>query len=132
MTSSFRTRIARAAVVGGIGVAAVLGTAGAALAGPAVGAVLQPGGRVCTPVAFAGHKVVLNANSTAGGASYDLSRDGIAYVRFGPGSHQVTFGFSDAPGGIWPGAGNYQGCATNTSSGQIIAQLQMFVDKEVR
>lgn len=131
MTSSFRTRITRAAVVGGIGLAAVLGTAGAAFAGPPVGAVLQPGGRVCTPVAFAGHKVKLSGNSTAGGATYTLTKDGILYEETGPGAHQVTLGFTDSPLGLWPGAGNYQGCATNTSNGQIVAQLQLFVDKEV-
>lgn len=127
MARSLRSRIARAAVVGGLSAAAALGTAGIALAGPPVGAVLQPGGQVCTPAQFAGHKLRLNANTTGGQSTVVLTRNGVVITSItatGP----VVLG----PPGITVVAGTYQGCSTNTGTTQTVAQLQLFTDSEVR
>jgi hypothetical protein len=128
MTRSACSRFVRAAVIATLSAGAVFGTAGVALAGPAVGAVLQPGGQVCTPAQFAGHKLRLNADATGGGTTVVLLRDGVVITRV-TGAHQITLGVP-GPGPLV--AGTYQGCSTNAGTTQTVAQLQLFTDSEVR
>lgn len=88
---------------------------------------LQPGGQVCTPAQYAGHKLRLNANATGGATTVVLIRNGVVITQV-TGAHQVTLGFP----GLNPLPGTYQGCSTNTSPTQTVAQLQLFTDSEVR
>ena len=127
MTRSACSRFARAAVIATLSAGAVVGTAGIALAGPPVGAVLQPGGQVCTPAQYAGHKLRLNANATGGGTTVVLIRNGVVITQV-TGAHQITLGFP----GLNPLPGTYQGCSTNAGTTQTVAQLQLFTDSEVR
>jgi hypothetical protein len=90
--------------------------------------VLQPGGQVCTPAQFAGHKLRLNANATGGATTVVLIRNGVAITQVA-GAHQVMLGVP----GVGPFvAGTYQGCSRNTSTTRTVAQLQLFTDSEVR
>jgi hypothetical protein len=130
-TVMIRTNLARAAVAAGIVAVAALGTAGAAFAGPPVGAVLQPGGQVCTPMQFAGHKVRLNGNATGGPVTTTLLKDGVVISSIRA-SGPVVLGYPTGFPGNGAGIGNYQGCSVNTGTTQTVAQLQLFTDSEVR
>ena len=127
--NSTRTRIRRAAVIGGISAAAILGTTGAAFAAQSAHATVLPGNQACTATQFAGYQVRgILISATNQGARMKLLRNGQVVEQL-PG--RVPSGSLQELPPTFSGPGNYQFCVNNTGTAQTTVSMVLYTDGEV-
>lgn len=133
MPHSIRTRIARAAVIAGVGAAAVLGTAGVALAEQNAAATILPGGQACTATQYASYQVRGFGTATGqlprGGAKFKVLRNGAVVITTPNRENAATLQFLTP---TFPGPSNYQLCANNTGTASTSVTLNLKTDSEIR
>jgi hypothetical protein len=130
MARSLSSRIRRAAVVGGISAAAILGTAGAAFAAQSANATVLPGNQACTATQYASYQVRGVLISASGqGVRMKLLRNGQVVEQL-PG--RVPSGSLQELPPTFSGPGNYQFCVNNTGTAPSTVSMVLYTDGEVR
>jgi hypothetical protein len=125
--------IGRTLAIAGISAAAVLGTAGAALASQAANGTIMPGQQICTATQYAGYQAQGYGTATgklpAGGAKFKLLRNGVVVVSLPERANAATLQVLSS-GGTFPGPGQYQMCANNTGNAPTSVTLSLRTDGE--
>ena len=125
-----RTRIARAALVGGLSLAALAAGAGAAFAQQPANGTIAPGNELCTASQFANYQVRGVLNSASGQGVKLKLKKGTTVVENTSGRVNGPATLQELPP-TFSGPGYYSFCASNTGTAGSAVSMVLLTDAEV-